>query len=79
MRIMNTNKKNIKQSILSSNNAYHENNLKKHLKFIPIDESMAEFTLKIEDKINRFLLKIKKLITNPPYLGRFRSLAHIAW
>ena len=28
-------------------------------KFIPIDESMAKFTLQIEEKINRFLLKIK--------------------
>ena len=30
-------------------------------KFIPIDESMAKFTLKIEDKINHFLLKMKNL------------------
>ena len=30
-------------------------------KFISIDESMAEFTLKIEDKFNRFLHKMKNM------------------
>ena len=30
-------------------------------KFAPITDSIAKFTLRIEDKINRFLLKIKKM------------------
>ena len=38
-------------------------------KFKPIQESMEKFTLRIEDKINRFLLKLKNLkkITSDVY------------
>ena len=30
-------------------------------KFLPITEPLAKFNLKIEDKVNRFLLKLKNL------------------
>ena len=30
-------------------------------KFAPISETISKFTLRMEDKINRFLLKIRKL------------------
>ena len=43
-------------------------------KFKPIEESMEKFTLRIEDKINRFLLKLKNLkkITSDVY-NKLRS------